>query len=60
LPGHISDLSPGCVPARIAGLQASRQRRPAEVDFERTVDGLAALAHQSGLVSVQSRELTWD
>jgi SAM-dependent methyltransferase len=43
-----------------AGLPEPRQRRPAEVDFERTVGGLTALAHRSGLETVQSRELIWD
>ena len=43
-----------------AGLPEPRRRRPPEVDFERTVGGLTALAHGSGLETVQSRELTWD
>jgi ubiquinone/menaquinone biosynthesis C-methylase UbiE len=43
-----------------AGLPEPRLRRPAEVDFERTVGGLTSLAHRSGLETVQSRELTWD
>lgn len=43
-----------------AGLPEPRLRRPAEVDFERTVGGLTFLAHRSGLETVQSRELTWD
>ena len=45
---------------QVAGLPEPRRRRPAEVEFERTVGGLTALAHQSGLEPVKSRELTWD
>ncbi|WP_088283948.1 class I SAM-dependent methyltransferase [Kineosporia sp. A_224] len=44
---------------RHAGLPAPRRKRPAEVDFERTVDGLASLAQRSGLHPLRSRELTW-
>jgi hypothetical protein len=43
-----------------AGLPEPRLRRPTEVDFERTVAGLSALARRSGLETVQSRELTWN
>jgi SAM-dependent methyltransferase len=43
-----------------AGLPEPRRRRPAEVDFERTVGGLSALAHRSGLETLRSRELAWD
>ena len=43
-----------------AGLApAVRHCRP-ENEFERTVDGLGALARRSGLEPVRSRELTWD
>lgn len=44
---------------RRAGLPAPRRRRPPEVDFERTVDGLVSLAQRSGLQPLRSRELTW-
>lgn len=43
-----------------AGLPDPRPRRPAEVDFERTVAGLTGLARRSGLEAVRSRELSWD
>jgi len=45
---------------RVAGLPEPTRNRPADVDFERTVDGLTALAHRSGLDPVRSRELAWD
>ena len=45
---------------RLAGLPPPRLQRPAEVDFERTVDGLTFLAGRCGLRPLQSRELTWD
>ena len=45
---------------RAAGLPEPTRHRLAEVDFERTVAGLATLAHRSGLDLVRSRELTWD
>ena len=44
----------------LAGLPAPRRRRPAEVDFERTVAGLTSLARRAGLTPLRSRELTWD
>lgn len=44
---------------RRAGLPAPRRQRPPEVDFERTVGGLASLAQRSGLQPLRSRELTW-
>ncbi|MBI4942830.1 MAG: class I SAM-dependent methyltransferase [Actinobacteria bacterium] len=45
---------------RRAGLPAPRRRLPPEVDFERTVEGLASLAQRSELQPLRSRELTWD
>jgi SAM-dependent methyltransferase len=49
-----------------AALQAAQaepvpsERLPAELDFERTPDGLATLCHESGLEPVKTREITWE
>jgi hypothetical protein len=46
--------------AAAGALSAPGQRLPPELDFERSVDGLAGLLREAGLELVVRRELAWD